>query len=144
MQVKEIMTPSVECISPETPLRDAAQKMRALDVGFLPVQEDSRLVGTLTDRDIVVRAIADGKDVEYCKTREIMTPEAFWCYDDQSVDEVADYMAEKAVRRVLILDRAKHLAGVVSIGDLARTGGEQQKAGETVKEIAQAPTAEAA
>jgi len=139
MQAKDIMTPNVECISPETPIRDAAQKMKAFDVSFLPVTENDRLVGALTDRDIVLRVIADGKDVEFCKTRDYMTQEVFWCYDDQDVDEVADFMGEHEVRRVLILDRKKRLAGIISIGDLAQTGGEERKTGETMKEIVQAP-----
>jgi CBS domain-containing protein len=139
MNVSEIMSRKVEIISPETPIRDAAQKMKAYDVGFLPVGDNDRLVGTVTDRDMVIRVIAEGKDAEYCKTRDVMTSDVFWCYEDQTVDEVADYMAEKEVRRVLILNRAKRLVGVVSIGDLAKTGGEQQKTGELIKEIAEAP-----
>jgi CBS domain-containing protein len=144
MQVKDMMTSKVECISPEDPIRDAAQLMKSLDVGFLPVLDDGRLVGTLTDRDIVLRVIAEGKDVQYCKARDVMTSDVFWCYEDQNVDEVADCMAEKETRRMLILDHAKRLVGVVSIGDLAKVGGEQQKTGETIKEIAEAPPASAA
>src|SRR5438270_6968262 len=131
MQARDIMSKHVEIISPETPIRDVAQKMKASDVGFLPVGENDRLVGTITDRDIVVRAIAAGKDVEYCKAREVMTNDVFWCYDDQDVDEVADYMAEKEMRRVLILNRSKRLVGVISIGDLAKTGGAERKTAET-------------
>src|SRR5437016_12018057 len=84
MQAKDLMTKNVECISPEMPIRDAAQKMKALDVGFLPVCENDRLIGALTDRDIVLRTIANGKDVEYSKARDVMTNDAFWCYEDQT------------------------------------------------------------
>jgi CBS domain-containing protein len=139
MQAKEIMSPNVETISPETPVRDAAQKMKGYDVGFLPVVEGNKLAGTLTDRDIAIRVVADGKDPAYCKTREVMTHDAVWCYDDQEADEVANTMAEKEIRRVMIVNRKQELVGVISIGDLAKVGGEQRKTGETIKTIAEAP-----
>jgi CBS domain-containing protein len=143
MQAKELMTQKVECISPETQIRDAAEKMKALDVGFLPVCESDRLVGAVTDRDIVLRVIAPGKSVKDCRARDVMTNDVFWCYEDQTADEVADYMAEKEIRRVLILNGDKRLVGVISIGDLAK-GGEEQITGEALKDIAAAPPAEAA
>ena len=112
-------------------------------MGFLPVCENDRLVGALTDRDIVLRVIADGKDLKKCKARDVMTDDVFWCYEDQTADEVADYMAEKEVRRVLILNRDKRLVGVISIGDLAKRG-EEKITGETIRDIATAPPAQAA
>ena len=143
MQIKDMMTTKVETISPETPVRDVAQKMKAFDVGFFPVVENDHLVGTVTDRDIVVRAVATGQDVRHARTREVMTNEALTVYDDQSVDEAAAFMAEKGIRRVLIVDRSNRLVGIVSIGDLAQTGGEQRTAGETIKEITEAPSSAA-
>src|SRR5438067_4020625 len=107
MQAKELMTRTVECISPETQIQDAAQKMKSLDVGFLAVCENGRLAGALTDRDIVLRVIAAGKDVKDCMARDVMTNDVFWCYEDQTADEVANYMAEKEIRRVLILNGDK-------------------------------------
>ena len=138
MQAKEIMTPMVECVSPEADIEGVARKMKSLDVGFLPVCHDDRLVGTLTDRDIVVRGIAEGKDVKGVKASEIMTHEVYWCFEDKTADEVAEYMKEKKIRRVLILNSGKRLVGVISIGDLAKAG-EAAKAGETTKNIAEAP-----
>jgi CBS domain-containing protein len=143
MQAKELMTGKVQCVAPDTKIPDAAKQMKALDVGFLPVCENDRLVGALTDRDIVLRLIADGKDVKKCKARDAMTDDVFWCYEDLTADEVANYMAEKEVRRVLILNRDKRLVGVISIGDLAKRG-EEQITGETIKDIAAAPPAQAA
>jgi len=140
MQAKKIMTPEVECISPETTIREAAEKMKSLDVGFLPVCKNDRLVGTITDRDIVLRVIAEGKDVNDCKTQDVMTNDVYWCYEDQTTDEVASFMASKEIRRVLVLNREKRLVGVISIGDLAQARGVQKKAGETIKEISQAPS----
>jgi CBS domain-containing protein len=143
MQAKELMTHPVECISPDMRLQDAARVMKTLDVGFLPVCENDRLIGTITDRDMVLRVIAEGRVKEDLKARDIMSPAAFWCYEDQTASEVGDYMSKKEIRRVLILDRNKRLAGVVSIGDLAK-GGEQDKAGEAIGIIAEAPPAQAA
>ena len=142
MQAKEMMTRLVECISPEMSLRDMARVMKTLDIGFLPVCDNDRLKGTVTDRDIVLRVIAAGKDPQDCKARDIMTPEVLWCYENQSAEEIADYMSRKQVRRVLILDRNKRLAGVISIGDLAKR--EELKAGEAIGFIAEAPTVRAA
>jgi CBS domain-containing protein len=135
MQAKELMTPHVECVSPDTNIRKIAGIMKSCD--------NYRLVGTVTDRDIVLRAVADGKDAASCTARDVMTEDLYWCYDDQTAEEIADYMADREVRRVVILDRSKRLAGVISIGDLAK-GGEQTKAGEAIGDIAEAPPANAA
>jgi len=138
MKARDLMTGNVECIPPGMLVRDAAIRMRFLDVGFLPVCENDRLIGTLTDRDIVLRGVAGGKDLQNCKARDLMTADVFWCYEDQTDTEIADYMAKKEVRRVLVLDSNKRLSGVISIGDLAKRG-DEQKTGETIKEIAEAP-----
>ena len=146
MQAKKIMTPDVECISPEMPIQEAAGKMKSLDVGFLPVCENDKLIGTITDRDIVLRVVAEGRNIGDCTARDVMgqDQDVCWRYDDDSVDDIADYMAEKTIRRVLILNHDKRLVGVISIGDLAQARGEQKKAGETIKEISEAPSLEAA
>lgn len=143
MQAKELMTRTVECISPDTDIREIARIMRSLDIGFVPVCDNDRLIGTITDRDIILRVIADGKDPDDCVAREIMTENLCWCYDDQTAEEIANYMASQEVRRVVVLNRQKRLAGVISIGDLAK-GGEQAKAGEAIGTIAEAPSANAA
>jgi CBS domain-containing protein len=143
MQAKDLMTRSVECISPRTGIHDAAERMKLLDVGFLPVCENDRLIGTITDRDIVLRLVAEGKDVTGSKAIDIMTKDVFWCYEDQTAAEISDFMAQKEIRRVLILNRNKRLVGVLSIGDLAKRG-EEQKAGKAIKEITEAPPVQAA
>src|SRR5262245_29392708 len=117
MEVREIMTRNVECIGPETPISKAAEKMRDLDIGFLAVCEGDRLVGTVTDRDITIRSVAQGRDPRLAPVSEIMTPGIFWCYEDEGVQEVGKEMQEKEVRRMLILNREKRLVGVVSLGD---------------------------
>jgi CBS domain-containing protein len=139
MQAKEIMSRNVECISPETTIMEASQKMKSLDVGFLPVCEGDRLAGTVTDRDIVLRVVTAGKDVRTCKARDIMTDNVVWCFEDMAADEIGEIMADKEIRRVLVLSRDKRLVGVISIGDLAKARGEQKNAGETIKQIAEAP-----
>jgi len=138
MKVQEIMSRHVEYIHPQTPIAKAADKMRDHDIGFLAICENDRLVGTVTDRDITVRSVAQGRDPRLAPVQEIMTPQVFYCFEDDDVERVAEYMQEKEVRRLLILNRQKRLVGVVSIGDLAKASGEKQLAGETLGHIADA------
>jgi CBS domain-containing protein len=132
------MTRNVECIGPETPIAFAADKMRQRDIGFLGICENDRLVGTVTDRDIAIRSVAQGRDPRLAPVREIMNPQVFYCFDDDDIEKVGQYMQEKEVRRMLILDHQKRLVGVVSIGDIAKASGEKQLAGETLGHIADA------
>jgi CBS domain-containing protein len=138
MKISEIMTRRVECIEPDASIKDAAEKMRALDVGFLPVCEGDKPIGTLTDRDITIRHVADGQNPYRVKARDIMTPNVFFCYQDQDVEEVAKFMQKNEVRRVVICDRRGQLAGVVSLGDVSKAAGEERLAGETLRDIAEA------
>jgi CBS domain-containing protein len=138
MKIHEIMTQQVECIDPDTPIGKAASKMRDLNVGFLPVCDKDRLVGTVTDRDITIRSVAQGRDPRLAPVREIMSLEVFYCYEDDDVEHVAQTMQDKEVRRMLILNRQKRLVGVISIGDIAKASGEKQLAGETLGHIAEA------
>jgi CBS domain-containing protein len=140
MEAKEIMSRNVECVFPDMYIQDLARIMKSMDVGFVPVCKNDRLVGTVTDRDIVLRAVAEDRDIRNCKARDVMTEEVLWIYDDQSLDDVAEFMATREIRRVLVLDRNKRLVGVSSIGDLARSG-EQRITGEAMREIAEAPRA---
>jgi CBS domain-containing protein len=137
MQLKDIMTPKPECVSPEDSLRDAACKMRDLDVGPLPVCENDRLAGMITDRDIVVAAVAEGKDPETTKVRAAMSPGVFYCFEDQDVEEAARTMQERQVRRLLVLNRDKRLVGIVSLGDLATETGDRQKSGEVLQDVSE-------
>src|SRR5690348_861519 len=106
MRVSEVMTRGVECIHPDASLQEAAAKMKSLDIGPLPVCGDhGRLVGILTDRDITVRATAEGEDPTAVCVRDIMTPEVVYCFEDQLVGEAARLMEDKQVRRLVVLDR---------------------------------------
>jgi CBS domain-containing protein len=120
MKVKDIMSKEVQVIHPDDSLQTAAQKMSSHDIGFLPVLEANELVGVITDRDIVLRGIAQGMNSNAMLGRELMTSPVIYCFDDQDVKEAAKLMEESQIRRLVILSRPdKHLVGVVSLGDLA-------------------------
>jgi CBS domain-containing protein len=135
MEIREIMTTNVECIAPDLTIQDAARKMRDLDVGFLPVCENDKLIGTVTDRDIVLRAIAEGRNPT-TTARSVMTKGVFFCYEDEDVEACAEHMKDNEVKRLLIVNRDKRLVGVVSIGDLARA--EEDVAGDALRDITEA------
>src|SRR5207244_973346 len=136
MKVREIMTTNVECIGPDTKVTDLARKMKTLDVGFLAICENDRLAGTVTDRDIVIRGIAAGRDINVSTARDVMTHEIVWCYEDDDLTDVAERMREREVRRMLILNAEKRLAGVVSLEDISKV--EEKESGKTLKGIAEA------
>jgi CBS domain-containing protein len=120
MKLKQIMTENVATIHPDDTLETAARIMRDQDVGFLPVYEGNELIGVISDRDIVVRAIAEGMDPKAKLGRDLVTSPAIYCFEDQSVDDATDLMHDNQIRRLVIMDRkTKQLAGVVSLGDLA-------------------------
>jgi len=137
MKVKDISTSDPQCISPDASLTEAARKMRLLDIGMLPVCENDHLVGTVTDRDITVRAVAEGFDPKTVKVRQMMTQEVVYCFENRSVEEAAHLMEEKKIRRLPVLDQEKHLVGIVSIGDLAARAHERKLAGEVLEHVAQ-------
>lgn len=118
MQIRELMTPDVQLLSANDTIQNAARQMRDQDIGSLPVAEGDRLVGYITDRDIVVRALADGRDAS-TKVREAMTDRVLYCFDDESVEDVAANMAQNQVRRLPVLNRDKRLVGIVALADLA-------------------------
>jgi len=135
MHVKDIMTRDVATVAPHTVLQEAAAKMKALDVGLLPVCEGDRLVGMVTDRDITVRAVSEGADAGSHRVRDVMTSDVVYCYEDQDVQEAARLMEEKQVRRLVVLTRDKRLVGVVSLGDLAVQTGDERMAGEALENV---------
>ncbi len=123
MKLSEIMTREVEIIQPDDTLRLAAEKMRNRDIGFLPVCDGDSLMGVLSDRDITIRALADGMDINVMLGRDLMTTPAIYCFDDQDVKDAAKLMGENQIRRLVILGReSERVVGVISLGDLARKG----------------------
>jgi CBS domain-containing protein len=133
MKIAELMTLDVEVIRPNDTLRTAAKMMADLDAGILPVGENDRLVGMITDRDITVRAVAEGRDPDKTTVRDTMTDEVRYCFADESPEEVARKMSAWQVRRLPVLSRDKRLVGIVALGDLVI--GAEDPAKEALREI---------
>jgi len=140
MKVNNVMTRHAESIPPDATLCEAAERMRSLDVGSLPVCDNDRLVGILTDRDITVRCVSDRHDPRTDRVRDAMTPKVFYCFEDQDITEVAEIMKDKQVRRLPVLDHDNRLCGIISLGDLAVTLGDERLVGEALECIS-VPTA---
>jgi CBS domain-containing protein len=121
MRIRECMSEDVVIAAPTQTIRDAARMMRNIDAGFIPVGENDRLVGMITDRDIAVRGIADGRGPETA-IRDVMSKEVLYCFDDDDMDAVSDQMAELQIRRMPVLNREKRLVGIISLGDIAQAG----------------------
>ena len=129
MKVQELMTKEVEVVHPDDTLMEAARKMRVRDIGFLPVCDGDRLVGTVTDRDLVVRSVADGIDPKTSLGRDLVTFPVVYCFDDDSVEDAAKLMEQHQIRRIVVVSRKdKRLVGVVSLGDIATNGTKQTSA----------------
>lgn len=137
MQLKDIMTPGVEVIAPDASIYEAAQKMSHLDIGPLPVCEDNRLIGMLTDRDITVRAVAAGRDPVTTLVRDVMTPDLVYGFDDQEIADAARVMEQYQIRRLPVLNRRKQLVGMVALGDLAVHSGAQPMAAEVLEQVSE-------
>jgi CBS domain-containing protein len=136
MRLGEVMTRDVEVIGSNAPLKEAAAKMKTLDVGLIPVCEGDELKGTLTDRDITVRATAKGRNPSKTKVSDIMSKEEIaYCFEDQEIEEAMSLMEARQIRRLPILNREKRLVGIVSLGDLAVHTGQNELLGETLKEV---------
>ncbi len=140
MQVKDIMCSNPTYISKETSLQETAQKMSELDCGFLPVGDGDKLDGVVTDRDIVLRAVAKGKDFKSTTAGDMLTGKVLYCFEDDSVEEAAKSMREQQVYRLVVLNNSaeKRLRGIVSLGDISREGQHDALVGETAEEICKA------
>jgi CBS domain-containing protein len=134
MKVSEAMTREVRLVTPDKPIREAARLMAEMDIGALPVEENDRLIGMITDRDISVRAVAQGRGPD-TPVREVMSSEIKYCFEDQSIDEVTQNMGDLRVRRLPVVNRDKRLVGILSLGDLALEDTSQDEAGEALSQI---------
>jgi CBS domain-containing protein len=121
MKIAKAMSHDVQMIDPDRTIREAASLMQKIDCGVLPVAENDRLVGMITDRDIAIRGIGGGKGPE-SKVRDVMTQEVMYCFEDEDVTHVAGNLAELQIRRLPVMNREKRLVGIVSLGDLATAG----------------------
>ena len=135
MKVCDAMSRDVQIASPKQSIRDAARIMAKIDAGVLPVGENDRLIGVITDRDITIRAVAEGK-APTTKVRDVMSQEVLYCFDDQDLEEVAQNMAEMKIRRLPVVNRDKRLVGIISLGDLARSE-DAGTTGHTISEISE-------
>ncbi|MGH7231386.1 MAG: CBS domain-containing protein [Nitrospiraceae bacterium] len=136
-QLREVMTRQVEVIHPDASLEEAAEKMKTLDVGVLPVCDGDRLLGMLTDRDIIVRGIGEKRDLKTVSIRDAMTPDIRYAFEDDSVEEAAMLMVENRIRRLVVLNREKRLVGIVSLGDLAVHTQDTQLSGEVLEYVSE-------
>jgi CBS domain-containing protein len=143
MQLKEFVNSRVETVRSGDTLQRAAEKMRELDVGSLPVCDEGQLVGMITDRDITIRAVAKGSDPAAATVSEVMTPEVLWCFENEEVEEAARIMQEHQVRRILVLNEAKELVGITSLGELATATGDRLLGGETLESVSEESRASA-
>ena len=135
-KIKELMSRDVQVISPEQTIREAAQLMLNGNFGMMPVGENDRLIGSISDRDITIRAVAGGKD-SGTKVREIMSEGIYWAYEDDSVTDVAKLMSEHQIRRLPIVNADKRLVGIVALGDFAVDSADIAVAGEALADISQ-------
>jgi CBS domain-containing protein len=136
MKIRNVMTPDVELTNPMETIEQAAKRMAEIDAGSLPVGEDDRMVGMLTDRDIVVRCLARGGDPKSATVGEIMSDDIKYCFDDEEIDHVTQNMGGLQIRRLPVVNRDKRLVGIVSLGDIARTH-KPAKTGKALGDISQ-------
>ena len=137
MNVSQCMSTDVRVCAPEDTVRQAAQTMAEIDAGILPVGENDRLIGMVTDRDIAVRGVGEGRGPE-TEVREVMSQDVLYCYDDAELDDVALQMSDLQVRRLPVVNRDKRLVGMISIGDISKAGdGHAQRASAALSGIAQ-------
>jgi CBS domain-containing protein len=137
MLIKDVMTRNVEEIGSLATLQDAAEKMKSCDVGALPVCENDKLVGILTDRDIAVRAVANGQDPTQTPVYEVMSPTAIYCYEDEDIRDAAELMEQKQIRRLVVFNRNQRVVGIVSLGDIATRLGNDRISADVLEQVSQ-------
>jgi len=133
-KLKDLMSRDVQVISPDGTIKEAAQHMRKGNFGMMPVGENDRMIGAISDRDIAIRAVADGKGPS-TTVREVMSEGIVWAYEDDSVDDAVKIMSEHQIRRLPIVNADKRLVGIVALGDFAVVSSDIEAAGEALSEI---------
>lgn len=137
MLAKEIMTTNVEVGSPDMSVVEAARKMKEGDFGMLPIGENDRLVGSVTDRDITIRAVAEGKDINQCIVRDVMSKGIEYCFEDEDLDDIAERFSSHKIRRLPVLNREKRLVGILSLGDLSLSKLDPKKVEQTLSQVSE-------
>ena len=121
MKVKDAMHKGVEWVGPSTPVTDLAGLMQKHDIGAIPIGENDKLIGMVTDRDIVCRGIGNGKDITKLTARDVMTPNVVWCHADEDLDDATRIMEDKKIRRLPVIDKDKRMVGMLSLGDISHS-----------------------
>ena len=137
--VRDVMTPNPECVSEKDSIRDVARIMKEQDTGVVPVVDGKRIIGLITDRDIVVRGIAEGRELSSVKLNEIMSKSVRSVKEDTPLTEVLDLMSSAEIRRVPVVNGDNELVGIVSLGDIATNSNQDGRVGKTVENISEAP-----
>ncbi len=138
MIVRDVMTTNVETIDSSAPLRSAAARMRELDIGVLPVATDAKLVGMVTDRDVVIRGVSEGLDPQETPVSRVMTPKVNVCVEDDELDAALDLMESTGTRRLVVLNKEHNGAvGIVSIGDIVVKGDRPKAVTHAMEQICQ-------
>ncbi|MBC7741242.1 MAG: CBS domain-containing protein [Bdellovibrionaceae bacterium] len=136
MQVRDIMTKNVETVHPDTLMVEVAKKMKELDVGMIPVMQGSKVLGLITDRDIVLCVVAEGKNASECCAHEIISGVPITIMSSADVEDAADLMEQRQIRRLIVVDESETFCGILSLGDIA-TRLDQQRAGEALEKISE-------
>jgi CBS domain-containing protein len=128
MKVKEVMHHGATCVEPATPLHEVAKRMRDVDIGAIPVKEHGHLVGIVTDRDIVCRAIADSENPTKMTAKDVMSRDVMCCSEDDDIEIAIDVMETKQVRRLPVTDSHKVMIGMLSLGDISHKASKDKSA----------------
>lgn len=136
-KIKDVMSRDVQVISPEGSIKDAAQQMLKGNFGMMPVEENDRMIGAISDRDIAIRAVAQGKDTS-AKVRDVMSEGIVWAYEDDSVADAAKMMSDHQIRRLPVVNAEKRLVGIVALGDFAVESSDIKVAAQALSEISKA------
>ena len=137
MKLKDILTKEPQVIKPDSMICEAARIMKQNDIGMLPVCDGERLVGAITDRDLAIRAVAEGCDPVQTRVKDVMTPGICYGFEDQDLEDVARLMEEKQIRRIAVLNRDKRLVGIASLGDFALRSQDEQLTEELLERVSQ-------
>lgn len=137
--VRDVMTPNPDCVTEKNSLRDVARIMKDTDTGVVPVVENKKIIGLITDRDIVVRGLAEGKDLANASVRDLMTTTVRSVREDATLNDVISLMRSSEIRRVPVVNGRDEIVGILSLGDIATDTNLDGRVGKTVEDISQAP-----
>lgn len=137
--IRDVMTANPECVTDKDSIRDVARIMKDQDTGVVPVVDGKKIIGLITDRDIVVRGVAEGKNIENARVNELMTKSVRTVREDATVNDALALMSNSEIRRVAVVNHNDELVGIVSLGDISTNTSADGKVGQTVEQISQAP-----